>query len=55
MFVFGDTTHVYSASKVTPDEFGFDVVGWYVFESLLERLGLLEKSLGSKRSSQMIM
>ena len=27
MFVFGDATHVYSASKVARDEFGFDVVG----------------------------
>ena len=27
VFVFGDATHVYSASKVARDEFGFDVVG----------------------------
>ena len=56
MFVFGDATHVYSASKVARDEFGFDVVGLGTYSREFAReIRDLEKSLGSKRSSQMIM
>ena len=56
MFVFGDATHVYSASKVARDEFGFDVVGLGTYSREFAReIRELGKEFGLKRSSQMIM
>ena len=44
--VFGDATHVYSASKVARDEFGFDVVGLGTYSREFAREIRLGKEFG---------